>query len=125
MRPLRQDEVGVSFYRNEPDSSTRREFDRKILPESELILVDRTFHPGDFCKRNIEDVRSGVVLKARVDGRCEHVVSGERIEGYVTLAELADRTYAEVGDYVTYDDWIGQVRAVNEHRIAVTQPFRR
>ncbi|KAJ7042399.1 hypothetical protein C8F04DRAFT_1207920 [Mycena alexandri] len=98
MRPLRQDEVGVSFYRNEPDSNTRREFDRQILPESDLILVDRTFHPGDFCKRTIEDVRSGVVLKARVNGRC-----------YTALEELSDRTYAEVGDYVTYDDWIGQL----------------
>ncbi|KAJ7487432.1 hypothetical protein B0H11DRAFT_2013304 [Mycena galericulata] len=109
MRPLNQGEVGVSFYREESDNSTRREFDRQILPESELVLVDRTFHRGDFCKRSIDDVRSGVVTRSRVKGRCEHVVSGERIEGWTTLEELSDRTYAEVGDYVTYDDWIGQV----------------
>ncbi|KAJ7706339.1 hypothetical protein B0H17DRAFT_1036793 [Mycena rosella] len=109
MRPLHQGEVGVSFYRDEPADSTRREFDRQILPESELVLVDRTFHRGDFCKRSIDDLRSGVVIKARVDGRCEHVVSGERLEGWTTLEELSDRTYAEVGDYVTYDDWVGQL----------------
>lgn len=111
MRPLHQGEVGVSFYREETENSTRREFDRQILPESELVLVDRTFHRGDFCKRSIDDVRSGVVMRSRVDGRCEHVVSGERIDGWTRLEELSDRTYAEVGDYVTYDDWIGQVRA--------------
>ncbi|KAJ7169729.1 hypothetical protein C8R46DRAFT_208451 [Mycena filopes] len=107
--PLNQDEVGVSFYRNEPESNTRREFNRMILPESDLILIDRTFHRGDLIKRSIDDVRSGVVLKSRVNGRCEHVISGERLEGYTTLEELSDRSYAEVGDYVTYDDWIGQV----------------
>ncbi|KAJ7092567.1 hypothetical protein C8R44DRAFT_816023 [Mycena epipterygia] len=109
MRPLHQGEVGVSFYREEPDGTTRREFDRQILPESELVLVDRTFHPGDFCKRSIDDVRSGVVTNAHVNGRCEHVISGERLEDWTTLEQLSDRTYAEVGDYVTYDDWIGQV----------------
>lgn len=116
MRPLHQGEVGVSFYRDEPDGTTRREFDRQILPESELVLVDRTFHPGDFCKRSIDDVRSGVVMNAHVNGRCEHVVSGERLEGWTTLEELSDRTYAEVGDYVTYDDWIGQVRADSKYQ---------
>ncbi|KAF8213205.1 hypothetical protein K438DRAFT_1803556 [Mycena galopus ATCC 62051] len=109
MRPLQRGEVGVSFYRDDPDTNTRQEFDRQILPESELVLVDRTFHRGDFCKRSIDDVRSGVVTNARVNGRCEHVVSGERVEGWTKLEELSDRTYAEVGDYVVYDDWIGQV----------------
>ncbi|KAJ7099617.1 hypothetical protein C8R43DRAFT_1048569 [Mycena crocata] len=109
MRRLQQGEVGVSFYRDDFETSTRREFDRQILSESELLLVDRAFHPGDFCKRSIDDVRSGVVRKTRVDGRCEHVISGERLDGWTTLEELSDRTYAEVGDYVTYDDWIGQV----------------
>ncbi|KAJ7932556.1 hypothetical protein B0H13DRAFT_1955957 [Mycena leptocephala] len=102
MRPLHHGEVGVSFYRDEPEvpPEARREFDRQILPESELELVDRTFHRGDFCKRSIDDVRSGIVTRARVNGRCEHVISGE---------QLSDRTYAEVGDYVTYNDWIGQL----------------
>ncbi|KAJ6604506.1 hypothetical protein DFH09DRAFT_1257291 [Mycena vulgaris] len=81
----------------------------EILPESDLVLVDRAFHPGEFCKRSIDDVRSGVVTKARVKGRCEHVVTGERLPGWTPLEDLSDRTYAEVGDYVTYDDWVGQV----------------
>ncbi|KAJ6621581.1 hypothetical protein B0H10DRAFT_2016484 [Mycena sp. CBHHK59/15] len=101
MRPLQQGEVGVSFY--------GEAVDRQILPESDLVLVDRIFHPGDFCKRSIDDVRSGVVTDAHVNGRVEHVISGERLDRWITLDELSDRTYAEVGDYVTYDDWIGQV----------------
>ncbi|KAJ7225675.1 hypothetical protein GGX14DRAFT_421669 [Mycena pura] len=110
MRTLHQGEVGVSFYRDQDSAtSSRREFVRQILPESELVLVDRTFHPGDFCKRSVDDVQSGVVLHSRVDGRCEHVISGERVEGWTALAELSDRTYAEVGDLVTADGWIGQV----------------
>ncbi|KAJ6519669.1 hypothetical protein C8R45DRAFT_30290 [Mycena sanguinolenta] len=112
MRPLQRGEVGVSFYRDESDTNSqtpRHEFDRQILPEAELVLVDRTFHRGEFCKRSLDDVRSGVVVSAHVNGKCEHVVSGERIEGWTKLEELSDRTYAEVGDYVVYNDWIGQV----------------
>ncbi|KAJ7071180.1 hypothetical protein C8F01DRAFT_1109445 [Mycena amicta] len=110
MRPLLHGEVGVSFYRERATDSTlsNREFDRQILPESQLQLVDRSFHPGDFCKRAVEDTHSGVVLNARVQGRCAHVITGERIEGWVTLEQLSDRDYAEVGDLVILDDWIGQ-----------------
>ncbi|KAK7064351.1 isocitrate lyase [Favolaschia claudopus] len=109
MRPLTRGEVGVSFYRQDAETNTRREFERQILPESELLLVDRTFHPGDVCKRSIDHMQSGVIVHASVNGRCEHVVSGERLEGWTTLDELSDRTYAEVGDFVAYDNWIGQV----------------
>ncbi|CAK5280472.1 unnamed protein product [Mycena citricolor] len=108
MRPLSQGEVGVSFFRD-ADSSHRHEFDRQILPEAELVLVDRTFHPGDFCKRTVDGLVSGVITESTVEGRCEHVVTGERVGGWTKLEELADRTYAEVGDLVVVDDWIGQV----------------
>jgi ubiquitin-conjugating enzyme E2 O len=69
-------------------------------------------------------VRSGIVTRARVNGRCEHVISGERIEGWTSLEELSDRTYAEVGDYVTYNDWIGQVRVQTANAIRfLIDPF--
>jgi ubiquitin-conjugating enzyme E2 O len=102
MRQLQPGEVGVSFLGDGGE--------REILPESDLRLIDRTVPPGDFCKRSIDDVRSGVVINARVKGRIEHVISGERIAGWRTLDELESRTDAEIGDYVVYDDWIGQVR---------------
>jgi ubiquitin-conjugating enzyme E2 O len=101
MRQLQPGEVGVSFL---GDSG-----EREILPESDLRLIDRTIPPGDFCKRSIDDVRSGVVINARVKGRIEHVISGEPIDGWRTLDELESRVDAEIGDYVVYDDWIGQV----------------
>lgn len=100
MRPLNPGEVGVSFLNDGGE--------REILPETELRLVDRTLQPGDFCKRSIDDLRSGVVTNVQVQGRIEHVISGESI-GWRTLEEIEDRVDAEIGDYVVYDDWIGQV----------------
>lgn len=101
MRPLLPGEVGVSFLGDGGE--------REILPESGLRLIDRTIPPGDFCKRSIDDVRSGVVLNARVQGRMEHVINGEPIDRWRTLEELESRADPEIGDYVVYDDWIGQV----------------
>lgn len=100
MRPLERGEVGVSFL---SDSGTR-----EILSESQLTLVDRTLQPGDFCKRSIEDVRSGVVTNVSVRGLLEHVISGESI-GWRTIEDIDERKDPEIGDYVAYDDWIGQV----------------
>ncbi|KAG6896411.1 hypothetical protein C0992_008413 [Termitomyces sp. T32_za158] len=101
MRPLRPGEVGVSFLADGGE--------REILSESELSLIDRSIQPGDFCKRSIDDVRSGVVTNVHVKGRIQHVISGELLEEWKTLDDLETRLDAEIGDYVVYDDWIGQV----------------
>jgi len=100
MRQLHPGEVGVSFLGDAGE--------REILPENDLRLIDRTFQPGDFCKRNVDDVRSGVVINVRVNGRIEHAISGELV-GWRALGDLESRADAEIGDYVVYDDWIGQV----------------
>ncbi|KAG6840353.1 hypothetical protein C0991_007280 [Blastosporella zonata] len=101
MRPLQPGEVGVSFLSDGGE--------REILPESELILVDRNIHPGDFCKRTIEHMQSGVVTNVHVKGRIEHVISGEPVEGWKTMEDIETKLEADIGDYVVYDDWIGQV----------------
>ncbi|KAG6818066.1 hypothetical protein H0H87_009221 [Tephrocybe sp. NHM501043] len=101
MRPLRPGEVGVSFLADGGE--------REILPEADLRLVDRTIQTGDFCKRTIDDVQSGVVTNVHVKGRLEHVISGEPVDGWKTLDDLETTLDAEIGDYVVYDDWIGQV----------------
>jgi ubiquitin-conjugating enzyme E2 O len=101
-RPLARGEVGVSFL----SDAGRRE----IVQESELKLLDRIFQPGDFCKRRVEDHRSGVVKRVSVRGHVEHVISGEPVEGYKTQADVRFRRDAEIGDYVVHDDWFGQVR---------------
>lgn len=103
MRALNPGEVGVSFL-NFSDGG-----EREILPETDLRLVDRTLQPGDFCKRSIDDLCSGVVTNVQVQGRIEHVISGQAIGGWRTVEEIQDSVDAEIGDYVVYDDWIGQV----------------
>ncbi|ESK98044.1 isocitrate lyase [Moniliophthora roreri MCA 2997] len=100
-RPLNRGEVGVSFL----SDAGRRE----IVQESELKLLDRTFQPGDFCKRHVEDHRSGVVKRVSVRGTVEHVISGEPVEGYKMQEDVRFRCDAEIGDYVVCDDWFGQV----------------
>lgn len=101
MRPLVYGEVGVTFLSNQGE--------RQILYESDLRLVDRTLQPGDYCKRSFDDIRAGVVTNIRVKGRLVHAISGEKVEGWRTLEDLEDKADAEIGDYVAYDDWIGQV----------------
>lgn len=105
LRPLKHGEVAVSFISDHTEHG--------VLPESELRLVDRTIPPGEVCKRTIDDVQSGVILNVHVKGRLAHVISGEEIPDWKTLDDLKDRKGPEIGDYVIYDDWIGQVRSFN------------
>ncbi|KXN83875.1 putative ubiquitin-conjugating enzyme E2 23 [Leucoagaricus sp. SymC.cos] len=100
-RPLKAGEFGVSFI--------AERVQREIRKDSELRLVDRNLRTGDLCKRSTDDVRSGVVVNARVKGRVSHAISGEPIPGWKTKADFKETDQPEVGEYVTYDDWIGQV----------------
>ncbi|KAI0041793.1 hypothetical protein FA95DRAFT_1584625 [Auriscalpium vulgare] len=100
MRPLERGEVGVSFF---PSGV------REILPESEFRLVDRMFQPGDLCKRKIDDVHSGVITSVEVKGRLEHAISGEPVPGWRGMADVESPADIDIGDYVAYDNWIGQL----------------
>jgi ubiquitin-conjugating enzyme E2 O len=100
MRPLTRGEVGLSFF---PSGN------RCILPESDFRLVDRSFHPGDLCKRSIDSVQSGVVTGIEVLARLEHAISGAPVEEWKRMTDIRHREQAEVGDYVIYNDWVGQV----------------
>ncbi|OCH96053.1 hypothetical protein OBBRIDRAFT_766074 [Obba rivulosa] len=100
MRPLKQGEVGISYF-------VRPE--REILSESKLKLVDRMFQPGDLLKRSTDDVRSGVVTDIKVKGRLEHAISGEKLPEWKDTNEVDAAVDIEMGDYVIYDDWVGQV----------------
>jgi ubiquitin-conjugating enzyme E2 O len=101
MRPLQRGEVGVSYF--VPQAT------REILPESCFTLVDRSFQPGDYCKRSIDDVRSGVVTSISVRGRVEHAITGVPVEGWKGVEDLEEIVDADIGSYVVYDDWVGQV----------------
>lgn len=101
MRPLNRGEIGVSFF---PGGV------RDIVLESDYELVDRSFQPGDYCKCSIDDLRSGVVTSIDAQARLIHAISGEEVEGLRNFKELQRATDVDAGDYVIYDDWVGQVR---------------
>jgi len=100
MRPLNQGEVGVSFF---PTGI------REILPESDFTLVDRSFQPGDYCKRSVDDVRSGVVTSIDVMASLAHAISNVPVQSWVNIKDLEHDVDVDVGQYVLYDDWVGQV----------------
>lgn len=108
MRPLSHGEVGVSFLSDGNE--------REILPESALRLIDRSLSVGDYCKRNIDEVCSGVVTNVHVRGRVEHVVTGEAVDGWCSIADFERKRDADIGDHVIYDDWVGQVRSFTSYQ---------
>jgi ubiquitin-conjugating enzyme E2 O len=101
MRPLNRGEIGVSFF---PGGV------RDIVLESDYELVDRTFQPGDYCKRSLDDLRSGVVTSIEAQARLVHAINGGEVEGWRNIKELRRATDIDAGDYVIHDDWVGQVR---------------
>ncbi|KAL1940019.1 hypothetical protein VTO73DRAFT_9354 [Trametes versicolor] len=100
MRPLVQGEVGVSYF---PKPM------REIVPEDTLELVDRLYQPGDLLKRSVDDVRSGVVTRTHVKGRLEHAVSSFSLPGWKSMEEIESAVEIDMGEYVIYNDWVGQV----------------
>ncbi|XP_006454656.1 hypothetical protein AGABI2DRAFT_114397 [Agaricus bisporus var. bisporus H97] len=94
---------------------------RDIVTEPKIHLVDRVLRLGDFCKRAHDDVRSGVVLDARVRARLAHVISGEEVQGWKTMDDVEERTCLELGDYVAYDDWVGQVFEIFDEALVQLQ----
>ncbi|PSS37603.1 hypothetical protein PHLCEN_2v530 [Hermanssonia centrifuga] len=104
LRPLKHGEVGVSFFSAGLDIPQR-----EILLETKLQLVDRMYQPGDILKRSIEDVRSGIVTGIDVRGRVEHAISSEPIPGWKSMNEVECYIDVDMGDYIVYNDWVGQM----------------
>ena len=44
-------------------------------------------------------------------GRLEHAISEEPLPEWKTTSDLLTAIDVDMGDYVVYDDWVGQVRA--------------
>jgi len=101
MRPLAYGEVGVTFVSHGGA--------REILRESDLCLLDRVLRPGDYCKRSFDDVQAGVVASVKVKARVAHAISGAPVDGWFTVDDFQERADADIGDYVVFDDWLGQV----------------
>ena len=45
-----------------------------------------------------------------VKGRLEHAITGEEIPDWKSKDEIECYIDVDMGDYVVYDDWVGQVR---------------
>ena len=45
-----------------------------------------------------------------VKGLLQHAISGEEIPGWYTANDLDLYIDVDMGDYVVYNDWIGQVK---------------
>lgn len=105
LRPLKRGEVGVSFFPNQS---------REILPESQLTLVDRFMQMGDIVKRRVEDLESAVVTSVKPRFKVAHAISGKKIEEWKTMDDVKSIHDISVGDYVAYDNWIGQILDVSK-----------
>lgn len=56
-------------------------------------------------------MQSGIVTKVDVKFKVGHVISGQVIDEWKTLHDVKVLDDVTVGDYVVYNDWIGQVSA--------------
>ncbi|KLO15052.1 hypothetical protein SCHPADRAFT_902766 [Schizopora paradoxa] len=108
LRPLKPDEVGVSFFSSQ---------DREISHESEFKLIDRPFQTGDVCKRHVEDVQSGVVKSVDVRFKAAHVISNEKVEGWLSKDDIEDTDELVIGSIVIFDDWVGQVQNIFDEMV--------
>lgn len=105
---------GSNHIISESVSSSRYFFEEAYLTEvQEAVLVDRSFHVGDYCKQQIQDMMSGVVLDLEVHAKLKHAISGVELEGFHNIEDLDPYTELDVGDYVIHDDWVGQVSHVD------------
>lgn len=52
-----------------------------------------------------------------VKGRLEHAITGEEIPGWKGKDEVECYIDVDMGDYVVYDDWVGQVRSSSTLRL--------
>lgn len=84
----------------------------EIVEEQEFHLVDRALQQGDIVKRNVHDLQSGVVSDTKVEVKVEHAVSQIEYGTWVSSEEFEPSTDIFLGDYVVYDDWVGQVHEV-------------
>lgn len=53
---------------------------------------------------------SNTLVSIDVKGRLEHAISGEEIARWCTMNDLECYIDVDMGDYVVYNDWVGQVR---------------
>lgn len=53
--------------------------------------------------------------RIEVKGRLEHAISEEPLPEWKTTSDLLTAIDVDMGDYVVYDDWVGQVSIYASH----------
>lgn len=84
-----------------------------IVPESSLVLYQRDFLKGDIVKRSLVSIESAMVIDVKTEVQLEHVISRERIKGWVPSEKLKSSSSLEVRDRVVFDEWIGTIEEVS------------
>ena len=65
-------------------------------------------------KRRVEDLESAVVTSVKPRFKVAHAISGKKIEEWKTMDDVKSIHDISVGDYVAYDNWIGQILDVSK-----------
>ncbi len=78
---------------------------------------------GDLVKRTVHDVTSGVVTGASVEVQVEHAVGMDQYSGWIASEDLENAMDLYIGDFVIYDDWVGQVEEVGHEVCGINQAY--
>ncbi|KZT57865.1 hypothetical protein CALCODRAFT_495702 [Calocera cornea HHB12733] len=110
-RRLERGEYGITSFTNGQ---------RAILPESDIVLKDRAFRPGDVVKQSLTDAMSGIVTGTQCEVQMEHAITKQALPAWVDVKEVELDTEVAPGDYVIYNNWVGTVQDTFEETTCVT-----
>ncbi|EJU00013.1 hypothetical protein DACRYDRAFT_23552 [Dacryopinax primogenitus] len=110
-RQLVRGEYGITFFTNGQ---------RALVSESDLILKDRAFRPGDIVKQHLTDVMSGIVTETYCEVQLEHAITKRALQGWIPMREVELDTEVGVGDYVIHGNWIGTVQDTFEETTCIS-----
>ena len=99
-RPIRQGAMVVLFWPSQ---------EREIAKESDFTLEDRALRAGDVVKRHEEGLQSGIVIKAEVQAKLVHAISGVSLPGWINDFDVDHAEPCCAGSYVVWNNWLGQV----------------
>ncbi|KAK9247562.1 hypothetical protein V1506DRAFT_531522 [Lipomyces tetrasporus] len=91
---------------------------RRVIPDSALRLVDRSFSVGDVCKRSSLDAQSGTVVDVSMTVSLQHTLTNKVIHG-VPGNEVQLYLFPEQGQFVSDSPYrVGEIVAT-AYRAAV------
>ncbi|KAK9389824.1 hypothetical protein V1515DRAFT_591959 [Lipomyces mesembrius] len=86
---------------------------RRVIPDSALRLVDRSFSVGDVCKRSSQDAQSGTVIDVSMTVSLQHTLTNKVIHG-VPGDEIQLYLFPEQGQFVSDSPYrVGEIVATS------------